>query len=309
MKKRFNCLIFLFLGGIAFGQNSSRGNKLIVNFQNRIVERFNQLGLKTCTFETEKHRIDYFDGGRGPVLVLLHGFGGNGSVTWRKQVKPLSKQFRLIVPDLCWFNESYSQSAPTLEAQQEAISDLLKSLDIQEYALAGISYGGFVSLALANQEPQKVTKLLIIDSPGHTFDTNELSKLANKVKADRVEDIFVPTSPDKLKRLFKLASYAPVMIPKGILRQIYDVYFSKNHEQQRELLRTLAKTTLLDSVGKVALDCAIIWGEKDEVFPLSEGKKLAEALHAKFAIIKRAGHIVNLEKSNRFNKILIELLE
>jgi len=309
MKNLFNCLTFLFLVGIALGQHSSQENKLVVNFQNRMIKRFNQLGLKTSKFETEKFRIDYFDGGQGPVLVLLHGFGGNGPLTWRKQVAPLSKRYRLIIPDLCWFDKSYSQSAPTLEAQLEAISALLKSLDIQEYSLAGISYGGFIGLALAHQDPQKVAKLVIIDSPGHTFDTNELNTLATRLDVESVADIFVPTSPEELKRLLKLTYYSPVLIPKGILTQLYEVYFSKNHPQQRELLRTLATTTLLDSVGKERLDCAIIWGEKDDVFPLSEGEKLAEALHAKFAIIKRAGHIVNLERSKKFNKRLIELLE
>lgn len=309
MKKLCNCLILLFFIGIAYGQNSSRENKLIINNQNRVTKRFNQLGLKTCKYETEKCRIDYFDGGQGPVLVLLHGFGGNGSITWRKQVKTLSKRFRLIIPDLCWFNKSYSQSQPTLEAQVEALSALLKSIDVQEYSLAGISYGGFVSLALASHEPKKVSKLIIIDCPGHTFNTSELHTLANKLEVKSVEDIFVPNSPEELKRLLKLASYSPVLIPKGILRQIYEVYFYNNHEQQRELLRTLEKTTSLDSVEKIGLDCAIIWGEKDEVFALSEGKKLAEALHAKFVVIKRAGHIVNLEKSKKFNKILVDLLE
>lgn len=293
----------------SFGQDNISKNKFVLKHQNRITKKFNSLGLELHEFETNEHHINYFDGGQGPALLLIHGFGGNGSVTWRKQVKLLSKHYRLIIPDLCWFNKSYSNNPPNLKSQTDALLGLLDSIEISKYSLAGISYGGYVSLALANRFPEKIEKLIIIDCPGHTYDISLLDTLAQMVDAKNVEDIFVPTSPKELKRLLKLASHSPLFIPKGILRQIFEVHFSNYHSEQRELIKTLPTTVDLDKIDTNKFDCLMIWGQKDKVFSLSEGEKLSKALNARFVVIKRAGHTVILERSKKFNSILMEFLQ
>src|SRR5690606_8108353 len=102
------------------------------------------------------------------TLLLLHGFGGDAQITWRKMYLDLSDDYHVIAPDLLWFGESSSSAAPNLAAQVDAVMDLLKYKSINKCAVAGISYGGFVVTGLIYAYPDYFTKIGIIDCPGVT---------------------------------------------------------------------------------------------------------------------------------------------
>lgn len=65
-----------------------------------------------------------------PVLVLLHGFGPPATWQWRRQVGPLSRRFRLVVPDLLFFGGSGTAAADARsEAHQaEAVAKLVAAV-------------------------------------------------------------------------------------------------------------------------------------------------------------------------------------
>jgi len=107
-----------------------------------------------------------------PVLVLLHGFGPPATWQWRRQVGPLSRRFRLVVPDLLFFggSSSTSEAARVSEAHQaEAVAKLVAAVvpagAAARVSVAGTSYGGFVAYHVARLlGPGAVERVVIASS-------------------------------------------------------------------------------------------------------------------------------------------------
>ena len=104
--------------------------------------------------------------------------------------------------------------------------------------------------------------------------------------------------------------YKDKNIPKGIKEDIYNLYFSQHHEKLQKLIETLpAEKEKLLAVKDISFPkSTVIWGEEDAVFPLSEGKKLAEFMGANLVQIPKAGHAPNIEQFKLFEKAFREFL-
>lgn len=107
-------------------------------------------------------RVAYVDEGRGEVLLLLHGMAGS-SQTWRSVIKPLSRQFRVIAPDLPGHGESTKpRSDYSLGAFAALLRDLLDELGVSRATIVGHSLGGGVAMQLLYQHPDYAQRLILI---------------------------------------------------------------------------------------------------------------------------------------------------
>ena len=119
--------------------------------------------------EVEGLRIHYLQAGaQGTPVVLLHGGGlDSAALTYRFTIGPLAKQHRVIAPDWPGFGES---AAPTtawgVDAYVRFLGRLLDALDLSHAGLVGISLGGAIALGLTLRSPERVEKLVLIDSYG-----------------------------------------------------------------------------------------------------------------------------------------------
>jgi pimeloyl-ACP methyl ester carboxylesterase len=104
-------------------------------------------------------------GGKGPVVVILHGFGDTGDM-WAPLAKALYKDHTVIVPDLRGMGLS-SQPARGYDKKTQAadIAMVMDKLDVQKADLVTHDIGNMVGYALAAQYPGRVTKWAIIDAP------------------------------------------------------------------------------------------------------------------------------------------------
>lgn len=167
-----------------------------------------------------------------PVLVLLHGFGPPATWQWRRQVGPLSRRFRLIVPDLLFFGGSSTSSAaagatgPVSEAHQaEAVAKLVAAVvPAARVSVAGTSYGGFVAYHVARLlGPGVVERVVIASSDLLKADADDRA-LLRRGGAERVEDVMLPRSPERMRRLLQLAYHRPRPFTPGfVLRDLVKV--------------------------------------------------------------------------------------
>ena len=270
--------------------------------QKQLSKKFERNGIVEGHFQNDEHSIRYFEGGEGETVLLLHGFGGDAQVTWRKMFMDLSENYHVIAPDLLWFGKSTSTATPNLDSQVDAVKDLLDDKKIDQTAIAGISYGGFVVTGLIYAYPDLFTKIGIIDCPGVTYDVANLDTLCATQGVKSVDEIFVVKTPEDIQELFDLGSYNQRNIPNGILEDIYTVYYDQHHEKLTKLILSLK-----EEQGRFAVDTTlsfapttIFWGEFDRVFPIEEGEKLADFMNADFQMIPNAGHAPNVENYKDF---------
>lgn len=108
-------------------------------------------------------RLHYLDRGRGPVVVLLHGLGGNLR-NFHALIERLSPDHRVIALDRpgCGYSTPASGAQPELFEQARIVAAFLHALDLREPLLVGHSMGGALALAVALEFPDRLRGLVLI---------------------------------------------------------------------------------------------------------------------------------------------------
>src|SRR5829696_8146003 len=105
-------------------------------------------------------------GGKGPVVVLLHGFGDTGDM-WAPLAARLVKDHRVVVPDLRGMGlSSHPESGYDKKSEAQDIAAVLKSLGIDgPVALVTHDIGNMVGYAFAAQNRGRVSRWVVMDAP------------------------------------------------------------------------------------------------------------------------------------------------
>ncbi len=106
-------------------------------------------------------------GGKGPPVVLLHGFPQT-HVEWHKIAPLLAQRFTLVIPDLRGYGrsampESRAGHAYAKRLMAEDIIALMAHFGFARFAVVGHDRGARVGYRLALDHPEKVTRLALID--------------------------------------------------------------------------------------------------------------------------------------------------
>jgi len=104
-------------------------------------------------------------GGRGPAVLLLHGYGETGDM-WSPMAADLARDHMVIVPDLRGMGLSATATSGFDKKNQAVdMSGLLDRLGVSKTAVVAHDIGNMVAYALAMQYPERVTRLAVIDAP------------------------------------------------------------------------------------------------------------------------------------------------
>ena len=254
--------------------------------------------------------VEYWDSQSDkPPIMLVHGFGATTRFQWFKQVEMLSKHYRVILPNLLHFGNSFpSEEKFSLENQIELVSNLADELDLNNFVLGGVSYGGIVSIEYANRNPNRIEKLIIIASPIKFLFASDIKNVCETFKVSSVEELFAPSNPKGLKKLWYLSSSKKSIIPAFMFKEFHKKMYVGDLGNKRSLMRSLLNDMNEYAKHEYSLEMPIllVWGSNDMVVPAERGKMLHDYLgdNSDFHVIFKGGHMVNLNKTKEFNKIL-----
>jgi pimeloyl-ACP methyl ester carboxylesterase len=117
--------------------------------------------------DTNGVRLHCAIAGRGPLVVLLHGFPESW-YCWRHQIAALAPHFRVVAPDLRGYNDSERPRdvrAYTLAEVTADVAGLIEALGEREAVVVGHDWGGAVAWTLAMERPEFVRRLVILNCP------------------------------------------------------------------------------------------------------------------------------------------------
>jgi pimeloyl-ACP methyl ester carboxylesterase len=273
-------------------------------YRNRLVKKLENHQITAHFIENENLKIKYWSGGNGPVLLFLHGFGGDALTTWKSEMLELCSTYTVVAPDLLWFGESYASWDANLESQTRAIEILLDELGADTISVIGQSYGGFIATDLLMKHPEMIKRLCIANSPGPDYRPEQLDTVCRSFGVNTIEELFIFEDPQMVQRIFNLASFKDRRIPKSVLNETYSLYFDQNHNELRQLMQTLKSEPIRSEVFNLMkkMDMMILWGEKDELFFLDQGKHFAYEAEAELIVIEGAGHAPQMDNPRRFTK-------
>lgn len=234
------------------------------------------------------------------ALLLIHGFPLDGSF-WQQQLESLSSVAEVLAPDLRGFGADRREvpRAMSMEAYAADLHELLDARGIERAVLCGLSMGGYVAMAFAEQWPERVQGLILCNTRS-TADTEE-------GKAAREQ-----TASDALDK--GAAVIARAMIPKvlsegtrrervEVAARVEAIMASQRPEAIAAASRGMAlrpdRTRVLRKLNKPVL---IVTGSEDALMPLPT----SEAMHAaspdsRLVVIEGAAHFCPVEAPEQFN--------
>ncbi len=161
--------------------------------------------------------MSFTDDGKGKAIVFLHGFLGAKEV-WKPFAKELSKTQRVITVDLLGHGNTDCLSyVHTMEEMAEAVEAVVNHLKLRKYFLVGHSMGGYVSLAMAENNPDNIKGLVMFhssakaDSKQKKIDRTRLAKIVK-----RNAEIFIN---EAIPNLFNI-KYKPYKRPVAQFKKI-----------------------------------------------------------------------------------------
>ena len=124
--------------------------------------------IRAAGFDT-----NYHDQGNGHPVVMIHGSGPGVTAwaNWRLNIGPLSKQARVLAPDMVGFGYTDAPAGTRygLDTWVEHLVGFLDALELDSVDLVGNSFGGGLALAIAASRPERVRKLVLMGSVGIDF--------------------------------------------------------------------------------------------------------------------------------------------
>jgi pimeloyl-ACP methyl ester carboxylesterase len=280
--------------------------------ETQLADEMDAEGLDRAVATIGDAHVEYWHGGSGPAVVLLHGFGGDARLQWHEQAIALSSSFTIIAPDLVWFGGSDSKSRDLSVAYQaRTVEGLIDHVSREPVAVIGSSYGGFVALDLAARRPERIARLILADSPGPVWGASDVDDLKRRYGVRELDELFVPEERAALRRLLKASYVEPPFTPWFVLDDVLAHAYGVHRTEKRALINALPREAeRLGGLSSPRCKTLVVWGRNDAIFPLHLGEALVARIagDVRLEVIDHAGHVPNLEQSEAFDRAIREFL-
>ncbi|MGO9344716.1 MAG: alpha/beta fold hydrolase, partial [Acidimicrobiales bacterium] len=264
------------------------------------------------------HSVFFRRAGEGPALLLLHGIAGS-SKTWSESIPLLAQDHTVIAPDLIGHGRSDKPPGDySLGAQASALRDLLAVIDIERVTVVGQSFGGGVAMQFSYQYPDNCDRLVLVGSGGLGREVSLILRVLTFPGVEYTFPLLFPTlARDWGNGLLKLLHRAGVRNARAV--EMWRAYASLvETENRRAFTRTLRgvvdpggqSVTAMDRLYLAArMPTLIIWGDRDNIIPVSHAHAAHEAIPgSRLEIINGAGHFPHAEEPVRFAELVSEFM-
>lgn len=243
---------------------------------------------RRTTFDLGPYHIHALDSGTGGrEVLLLHGLSGS-SRWWRRNLGALAEHFRVLAPDVIGFGRSrFRGRIPPPEELAAVLAEWTGQVAEGAVDLVGHSMGGQIAIHLAARFPERVRRLVLVDSAGIP------RRLTPWALTRFAMELAPPTRWGDPTFLPVIAGDALSAGPGTLLRALAHVV----RDDVRPLLPLIRARTL------------IVWGERDTVVPRADAEEFrAHILHARLTVIPGAAHNPMIDRPAEFNRVLLRFL-
>jgi pimeloyl-ACP methyl ester carboxylesterase len=247
-------------------------------------------------------RIEYYDVGSGPTLVLLHGLATSAQIDWGACINRLSRHYRVLAPDQLGFGASAKPMITYgIQTWVDFLGEFLRVEKVHGFTLSGESLGGWIGVlyteqALGHQALAGPSFLLpvpdhliLVDAAGHRHMAEAM--------------IFGPGSSLTLagsKGLLSAIYFGPEHHTDEAVRRQFATSLANGDGWTMQSFfsnRAVIAESVDDLLGKISVPTLVVWGAEDHAVPLDDGKDYAAKIPgAKLVVVPDSGHAPGIEK-------------
>lgn len=278
------------------------------------------VALTHQTIETTLGPIAVASAGSGPTLVMLHGGGpgASGVSNYHQNLPALTRKFRVILPDQPGFGDSYRPRAADLAERSitditaDALFQVLDELEETSFHLLGNSLGGAAALAMAQQQPQRVTGLVLMAPGGGWLP-------------------FGPTPTEGQKEMFryyngggpsqkKMANFIRTMVfdHKQFGAEVVQARFTASldpshiefyHDYNAAFAARGGMDPLWRTLHLITAPTLLLWGRDDRTITLDGAQVMLRTIpDVQLHVFGNCGHWVQLERAREFEYLVTDFL-
>lgn len=252
-------------------------------------------GLTLRRAQVDGFDIPYLEGGKGEVLLLIHGFGGDKD-NFTRIARSLTPHYRVIIPDLPGFGDASRnlKASYTIADQVGRMHTFVRQLGIDKLHIGGNSMGGFISAQFAAPYGHMVESLWLLDPSGTeaSHDTplihQYLKTGKNPLLIEKVEDF---------KQTIRATTHKTPFIP-GVARTTLGRRAVRDLELHRMIMRAIhTESPLLEASFKpMRTPALIVWGAEDQVLNPAGAQSFRQLFpNSRVVIMNDIGHLPMLE--------------
>ncbi|MCB0862340.1 MAG: alpha/beta fold hydrolase [Solirubrobacterales bacterium] len=271
------------------------------------------------TIEIHGQPVTYHMMGEGPPVLLVHGITSS-SRTWKSVMPRLSENHTVIAPDLLGHGRSSKpQGDYSLGAYASGMRDLLVALDVPKATVVGHSLGGGIAMQFGYQFPDRVARLVLVDTGGIGREVNPALRAAALPGAELVLPLlFSPTLHDAgLKVRNFLAGIG--LHGSADVEGVAEGFASLTEADARRAFVNTVRSVIDPSGQRVSaadrlyltrdIPSLIVWGDRDRIIPVSHADLAHELMPgSRLEIFPGAGHFPFNDDPDRFIRTLEEFI-
>jgi triacylglycerol lipase len=259
------------------------------------------------TVDVFGQKIHYLEAGSGPVVILLHGLGGSAS-NWAATTPVLASKFHVYVPDQIGFGAS---DKPQIDYRVGTLVDFLdgfcKKLGITKASVVGNSLGGWTAVNFTLAHPDKVEKLVLVDSAGYSLDHNGATKPPRELL-----QTMNPSTVAQAKQLMGMILANKSMVTDQFAEGLFAQHLraGDGYTIDRFIDSILRGDDVVDGkLAAVKVPTLIVWGKQDALVPLAAGQWFSQDIAgSELVTLDGCGHVPQMECAAKFNGALAKFL-
>lgn len=252
--------------------------------------------------------LHYLDIGSGPVVIWLHGSGpGASGFSNFKGNYPVFADagYRNIVLDLPGFGRSDKPADMNYDLSffVSSLQGFLDKVGIDSCTLLGNSLGGAIALGAALAYPERVEKLVLM-APGGVEERESYFQMPGIL---RMVEVFAkgPMGVEDMRHVMSLQLFDSSQLDEDLLKERVAVAVT----QPANLFSTMMVPNMTERLGEIQVPILGFWGTNDLFNPPAGALKiLNNAPNARFIMLNRCGHWVQVEHEALFNRECITFL-
>ena len=281
-------------------------------------------GAKHVRLDVGEVKLHAVEAGRGPLVVLLHGFP-EFWWSWRLQIPALAAAgFHVVAPDLRGYN--LSDRPPNvadygLEHLAADVAGVIRAMGETKAHVVGHDWGGAVAWAFAMAYPEMLDRLAILNVPHPVRMEGALLSSPRQIAKSWYMFFFqLPRLPERFLRSNDYANLRRSLrsgrgrdVPESEIQPYVDAArraegLRGGIDYYRAAIRAVVSRTL-PPPRVIDAPVLVIWGQKDTFL----GQELAEpparwVKNARVEYLPNASHWVQLDEPERVNALLAGFL-
>jgi abhydrolase domain-containing protein 6 len=252
-------------------------------------------GLTKKEIKIDDHKIVYLEGGKGPTILLLHGYTGNKDL-WLQFAPYLTKDYHVVIPDIPGYGESsmIEKDLYDLSNQMQRLHKFAQALELKKFHIAGNSMGGLFAGTYAVRYPDEVISVGLFDAAG----VKSLEKSVALKIAEKGENPFAIKDSNDMQRMMTLLFFNPPSLPYPIKKVMIKTALANRQFYEKEGKEIYHDFSSLEKdLPNIKAPTLILWGDQDKCVDISSVPVFEKGLkNHKTVIIKDCGHVPMMEK-------------